>query len=246
MFIIAGSTITPATSPGCVANARSRASRSLKPTTVVSSTVDGRDTTRHRHRVRRIRRSPIRSTGGSTETSTESWCPWYEASILMIRSRSVKPRARRIASSVDSVPLLVNRHCGCWNRRASSRGDGDVLGHRLREVGASMHLRFNGGDDRRMRMADNHDAEPVVEIDVLVAVDVPDTAALAVVDEDRLRWRVLERAGHAARDVLLGSFQSSVTARARHGTRLSSRAVSDATRSESTSTKLDPSTRSLQ
>ena len=69
-----------------------------------------------------------------------------------------------------------------------------------------MHLRFNRGDDGWMRMADDHDAETVVEIDVLVAVHVPHAAALAVVDEDRLRRGVLERAGHAARNDFLGFF----------------------------------------
>ncbi len=63
---------------------------------------------------------PIRSRAGSTLTSSESWWPWYDASILTRRSRPVKPRASRTASSVDSVPLLVKRHCGCPKRRASS------------------------------------------------------------------------------------------------------------------------------
>src|SRR5580704_9514550 len=53
-----------------------------------------------------------------------------------------------------------------------------------------------------MRMADNHDPEPVVKVNVLVAVDVPDATALSMVDEHGLRRCVLEGARHAARDVL--------------------------------------------
>src|ERR1700730_11920 len=65
-----------------------------------------------------------------------------------------------------------------------------------------MYLRLDGRDDRRVSMPDNHHTEPVVEVHVLVAVHVPDMAALAVIDEDGLRRRVLERARDAARDVL--------------------------------------------
>src|SRR5205814_10369271 len=39
--------------------------------------------------------------------------------------------------------------------------------------------------------------------DILVAVDVPDPAAFAVIDEHRLGRRVLEGRRHAARDELL-------------------------------------------
>ena len=65
-----------------------------------------------------------------------------------------------------------------------------------------MHLRLDGRDDRRVSVPDDHHTESVVEVDVLVAVHVPDVAALAAIDEDGLRRRVLERAGDAARDVL--------------------------------------------
>ena len=41
-----------------------------------------------------------------------------------------------MASSVASVPELVNRHSGSPKRRASSRGDRDDVGDRLGEVGA--------------------------------------------------------------------------------------------------------------
>ena len=103
---------------------------------------------------------------------------------------------RRLGAAVGEAPLRLleaARQLAC---------DDDVLLDRLREMRPAMQLRVDGRDDRRMRMADDHDAEAVVEIDVLVAVDVPDLAALAVVDEDRLRRRVLERARHAAGDEL--------------------------------------------
>src|SRR5439155_6544405 len=56
--------------------------------------------------------------------------------------------------------------------------------------------------DLWVRVADDRDAEPVVKVDVLVAVDVPDAAALAVIDEDRLRRCVLERRRNASRQHL--------------------------------------------
>src|SRR5438067_7743040 len=53
-------------------------------------------------------------------------------------------------------------------------------------------------------MPHHHDTEAVVKVDVLVTVDVPDAAAVPVVDEDRLGRRVLEGRGHAAGNDLLG------------------------------------------
>ena len=108
-FIIAGSTITAAISPGCFANAFSAAARSLNGITEVSSTTAagmpslcGIDAG--------ASAGPIWSGGGSTDTINASWWPWYEASIFSSRSRPVNPRAMRTASSVDSVPEFVKRH----------------------------------------------------------------------------------------------------------------------------------------
>jgi hypothetical protein len=47
-------------------------------------------------------------------------------------------------------------------------------------------------------VADDHDPEPVVEVDVFVAIDVPDPAALAALNEYRQRCCVLVGGGHAA------------------------------------------------
>ena len=52
-------------------------------------------------------------------------------------------------------------------------------------------------------MPDDHDTEAIVKVDIFVAIDVPDPAALAVIDEDRLGRCVLEGRGHAPRDELL-------------------------------------------
>ena len=46
--------------------------------------------------------------------------------------------------------------------------------------------------DLRMSVTDDHHAEAVVEVDVLVAVGVPDPAALAVIHEDGLGCRILK------------------------------------------------------
>jgi hypothetical protein len=76
-------------------------------------------------------------------------------------------------------------------------GDDRDLGHRLREVRAASDALGDGVDDQRMSVPDDHHAEAVVEVDVLVAVDVPNPAAAAVLHEDRLGGRVLERRWHS-------------------------------------------------
>src|SRR5215213_590798 len=101
-------------------------------------------------------------------------------------SRPVKPRARWTASIVDSVPEFVKRHWGSPQRRR-------------REVRALVHARLDGGADDGVGVPDAHDAEAVVEVEVLVAVDVPDLCARAALDVDGPRVVLLELAGHAAR-----------------------------------------------
>src|SRR5207302_632361 len=101
---------------------------------------------------------------------------------------------RGLCAAVGEAPL---RLCKATMQLLSHD---DVVCDRLREMRAPADLRFHRGDDRRMRMAPHHDTEPVVEVDVLVAVDVPDRASLPAIDEHRLRGRVLKRAGHTTRD----------------------------------------------
>ena len=67
-----------------------------------------------------------------------------------------------------------------------------VLGRR-REVGTGRAARVDRLDDLRMRVADDHAAEPVVGVDVLVAVDVPDLRPLPLAQVDRVRVTGLER-----------------------------------------------------
>src|ERR1700686_3535456 len=59
-------------------------------------------------------------------------------------------------------------------------------------------------DDQRMGMPHCHDAKAVVKVDVFIAIDVPDAAALPVVDEHRLGGRGLEGGGNAPRGDGLG------------------------------------------
>ena len=61
-------------------------------------------------------------------------------------------------------------------------------------------------DDLRVRVAGDHGAVAEVEVDVLVAVDVPEAVAESVIDEDRVRRRVLPAGGHTAGDRALGDF----------------------------------------
>src|ERR1035437_5220989 len=100
-------------------------------------------------------------------------------------SRPVNPRASRTASRVLSVPLLVKRHWGSPKRLARLLRDHHEILPRLGEMGTMSDPLADRFDDPRVGMADHVDAEPVVEVDVLVAVGVPDTAALAPVDENR-------------------------------------------------------------
>ena len=75
---------------------------------------------------------------------------------------------------VDSVPEFMKRHCGRPNLRVQLLGDDDRAVGRGGEMGTEIDPRLDRGADRRVGVADAHDAEPVVEVDVLVAVDVPD------------------------------------------------------------------------
>ena len=82
MFIITGSRITAAISPGLSWNACSTASASLNCTTMtVSQSACGTpfDVGSVVYQARSCptpRRSPSTSASGTTENSTESWCPW--------------------------------------------------------------------------------------------------------------------------------------------------------------------------
>jgi hypothetical protein len=96
------------------------------------------------------------------------------------------------------VPELLKRHCGSPNLRCSSSATA-IEPSVGAEVGAAVDLGLDRRPDRRVGVADAHHPEPVVEVDVLVAVDVPDPAPRAAVDVDRPRVVFLERGGDAAR-----------------------------------------------
>jgi hypothetical protein len=56
----------------------------------------------------------------------------------------------------------------------------------LREVGAEARALLDRLHDLRVGVPDHHRAVAEVVVDVLVAVEVPDVASLAAVDEDRV------------------------------------------------------------
>ncbi len=70
----------------------------------------------------------------------------------------------------------------------------------LREMRATLDLSLDRLDDLRVRVADDHGAVAKVEVEVLVAVDVPQPVAQAVVDVDRVRRRSLPAGGDASGD----------------------------------------------
>ena len=126
MFIITGSRITAAISPGLSWNASSTAAASLNGTTItVSHSAFGMpfevgSVVYQAFSCSTPWRKPSTSASGTTEKSTESWWPWYEPSILMIRSLPVAARATRSASIVASVPEFTNRICSNWKREQIS------------------------------------------------------------------------------------------------------------------------------
>ena len=102
----------------------------------------------------------------------------------MSGSRPVTALASFTAAMFDSVPEFVKRQ----ERQAEAAVQllGDL--HRLlgggAEVGAERGALADRRDDRGVGVALDHRAEAVVEVDVLVAVDVPDARALAALDVD--------------------------------------------------------------
>src|SRR5262245_5250938 len=65
-------------------------------------------------------------------------------------------------------------------------------------MGPERHALPHGADDRRMRVALHHRAEAVVEVEVLVAVHVPDARALAASEVDGPGVTRVERGRDAA------------------------------------------------
>jgi len=105
---------------------------------------------------------------------------------------------RRFGAAVGEAPLRLLEAAGELRRHHG------VIGHRLGEVGAARGALVDRLDDQGVRVPHHHHPEAVVKVDVFVAVDVPDAAALPVIDEDRLGRGVLEGRGHPAGDDLPG------------------------------------------
>ena len=110
-----------------------------------------------------------------------------------MRSRPVKPRARRIALMVASVPELTSRTISI---------EGTASDDRLRQFDLALGGRAEAGaaGERPLRppprprdgVAQNQRPPRADVVDVLVAVGVPDARALAARNEQR-------RAAHAAK-----------------------------------------------
>ena len=106
---------------------------------------------------------------------------------------------RRLGAGVGEPPL----------RKAEAAGE--LLGHHDRavggggEVGAEVDPRLYRRAHGRVGVADAHDAEAVVEVDVLVPVHVPDAGARAALDVHGPGIVLLERRGDALRHHLDGA-----------------------------------------
>ena len=90
------------------------------------------------------------------------------------------------------------RHFGSRKRRASSSATTIPSSVGAAKCVPSAARSRIGRGDRRVRVPLRHRAEAVVEVDVLVAVDVPDPLALAALEVDRPRVAQLVRRGDAA------------------------------------------------
>ena len=111
--------------------------------------------------------------------------------------------ARGAAGEVDAVERRLGAGVGEAPVReaeavAQRLGDDDRALGGGGEVRALVHARLHGGGDGRVGVADAHDAEAVVEVDVLVAVDVPDLRADAALEVDGPGLARLERRRNAA------------------------------------------------
>jgi hypothetical protein len=91
-------------------------------------------------------------------------------------------------------------------------GHEDDVGHRLGEVSPLADTVADGRHDGRVGVTGDHHAEAVVEVDVLVAVDVPQPRSAAAGDEDRARRGVLPRRRHAAGKVVRSRYVQLVRA----------------------------------
>ena len=93
---------------------------------------------------------------------------------------------RRFRAAVGEAPLRL------FEATFQLLGHHRVVRYGLREMRALRRLFIDRLDDQGVGVPDRHHAEAVMKVDVFVAVDVPDTTALTMVDEDRLWGRVLE------------------------------------------------------
>ena len=112
-------------------------------------------------------------------------------------------RAILTAFSIASAPV-VNRIALCVSASPTSAAEPrrqlDVrLVHRHLKAGVhqAIELLVHGADDVRVAMAGVEDADAAREVQVLLAVDVPDARAFGALDEDRVG------VGEAARHVAL-------------------------------------------
>ena len=115
-----------------------------------------------------------------------------------VRSRaarsSARPRPRPSPSCRGSRARVRRRESGCASASSSST---------LTAAGCTSPIACSRrcgllrdrGDDARVRVADGRDAEPGSEVDVAVAVDVPDVRAARALPEDGRRR---QHAGHVA------------------------------------------------
>jgi hypothetical protein len=95
---------------------------------------------------------------------------------------------RRLRARIREAPLRepepIDEFLGDHDRAVGRRG----------EVGAEVVAGLDRIADRGIRVPDAHDAEPVVEVDVLAPVDVPDPRSLTSLQIDR-PWVVLLKGG---------------------------------------------------
>ncbi len=186
-FIMIGSTIMPATSPGWASSARRTAATSLNGTIVVRPVIASGMPPLSVIADRRVRGADVLVDLGQHRDHHRVVVAVVAALDLEDpvapgrRPHQVDRVHRGLGAGVAEAPQRLPEALG-----EVVRDDDGVLGG-LGEVGAARNPGADRLDDRRMGVAGERDAVPAVEVGVLVAVDVVGLRAESVAEPHRVR-----------------------------------------------------------
>ena len=201
-FIMIGSMIIPAISPGCSSKARATASRSLNGTMIVERH-DGVGDARAGGDVRRpARRSDVAGVGRDRDLDrvvvpVVAALDLQDQIAARDRPHEMNRVHRRLGTRVAETPERLAEPAG------ELLGDEDRVFCGLCEVRPAADLGPHGLDDRGMGVTGQAGAVAAVQVDVLGPVDVVDLGTGPVTEPYGLRTRDLPAGGHARRRATL-------------------------------------------